>query len=175
MLIGCQSLSGIAVQSVVGNWVDESHRKRLLTAVAGVVVALGAVGIVILPNYYTQIVVQIVIGLAVTIFPAATAAFALGMTKEDGAIRGRVARNETFTHTGNVAFAIAAGAVGTLLALQGIFIAAAVFAAGMAPAVFFIEEEKVDYEAARGGSQEQSGDEKKERRGWRDWRVTSGS
>jgi hypothetical protein len=50
-----------------------------------------------------------------------------------------------------------------LLALQGIFIAAAVFAAGMTPSVFFIREEQVDYEAARGGDTQQ-----KQRSGWRD-------
>lgn len=162
VLIACQSLSGIALQSVAGNWVDESHHKRLLTALAGSIVALGTLGIVLLPNYTMQIVVQIVIGLAVTIFPAATAAFALGMVGKDDLSR-RVARNETFTHTGNVFFAIAAGAVGTLLALQGIFIAAAVFAAGMIPSVFFIREEHVDYEAARGADNQQ-----KQRSGWRD-------
>ena len=164
VLIACQSMSGIALQSVSGHWVDESHHKRLLTALAGFIVAMGAIGIVTLPNYAMQIGVQIVIGLAVTIFPAATAAFALGMAGEDQ-LSGRVARNETFTHTGNVFFAIAAGAVGTLLALQGIFIAAAVFAAGMIPSVFFIREEQVDYEAARGGNG--NGDQK-QRSGWRD-------
>jgi MFS family permease len=168
VLIACQSLSGIAVQSVAGNWVDESHQKKLLTAGAGLVVALGAIGIVALQSYVMQIVVQLVIGLAVTIFPAATAAFALGMTTEEQR-SARVARNETFTHTGNVVFAIAAGAVGTALAMQGIFIAAAVFAAGMIPSAFFIREEQVDYESARGGgaSASDQGD-KKERRGWRE-------
>lgn len=149
-LIACQSLAGISVQSFVGNWVDESHHKRLLTAAAGVTVALGALGIVLLPNYVLQIAVQIAIGLAVTIFPAATAAFALGMSGKDQ-LTARIARNETLTHTGNVAFAMAAGAIGTLLALQGIFVAAAVFAAGMAPAVLFINSKDVDYEAARAG------------------------
>lgn len=162
VLIACQSLSGIALQSVTGNWVDESHHKRLLTASAGLIVALGAIGIVTLPDYAMQIAVQVVIGLAVTIFPAATAAFALGMAGKDD-LSGRVARNETFTHTGNVFFAIAAGAVGTLLALQGIFIAAALFAAGMIPSVFFIREEHVDYEAARRGDNQQQ-----QRSGWRD-------
>ncbi len=164
VLIACQSMSGIALQSVSGHWVDESHHKRLLTALAGLIVASGAVGIVTLPNYAMQIAVQIVIGLAVTIFPAATAAFALGMAGEDQ-LSGRVARNETFTHTGNVFFAIAAGTVGTLLALQGIFIAAAVFAAGMIPSVFFIREDHVDYEAARGGD---GNGEQKQRSGWRE-------
>ena len=152
VLIACQSLSGIAVQSFVGHLVDESHHKRLLTASAGLTVALAAIGIVTLPAYAWQIAVQLLIGLAVTVFPAATAAFALGMVDRDR-LSNRIARNETFTHGGNVAFAIAAGTVGTLLALQGIFYAAAIFAAGMAPAVFFIRDEHVDYEAARAGDE----------------------
>jgi MFS family permease len=168
-LIACQSLAGIAVQSFSGNLIDESHHKRVLTAIAGLTVALGAVGIVVLPSYAMQIAVQILIGLAVTIFPAATAAFALGMAGKDQ-LAGRVARNETFTHTGNVLFAIGAAAVGTFLALQGIFIEAAIFAAGMIPSVLFIKEEHINYEAARGGdADKEKGDgEPKQRSGWRD-------
>jgi MFS family permease len=165
ILIACQSIAGIAVQSFAGNWVDESHHKRVLTAIAGLTVALGALGIVALPSFAIQILVQIVIGLAITVFPAATAAFALGMAGKDDVPR-RVARNETFTHTGNVFFAIGAGAVGTFLALQGIFIEAAMFAAGMIPSVFFIKEGHVDYEAARGG--DAGGEEQKQRTGWRE-------
>ena len=162
-LIACQSLTGILVQSWVGNWVDESHHKRMLTGGAALTVALGAIGIVTLPSFWLQVLVQIVIGLAVTVFPAATAAFALGLVEKDQ-LSLRIARNETLTHTGNVAFAIAAGAVGTLLALQGIFFAAAAFAAGMAPSVYFINEKSISYEAARGGSE----GEEKQRSSWRD-------
>ncbi|HSU54865.1 MAG TPA: MFS transporter [Candidatus Dormibacteraeota bacterium] len=150
-LIACQALAGIGVQSFVGHWVDESHHKRLITAAAGLTVAAGAVGIVTLPTFGLQILMQIVIGLAVTVFPAVTAAFALGMV-EEGQLSGRIARNETFTHSGNVMFAIAAGAIGTLLALQGIFYAAAIFATGMAISVYFIEQSHVNYEAARAGA-----------------------
>ena len=166
ILIACQSLSGIAVQSLSGQIVDESHHKKLLTAAAGFVVALGALGIVLLPSYSMQIAVQLVIGLAVTIFPATTSAFALGMAGKDNLAK-RVARNETLTHSGNVAFAIAAGAVGTFVALQGIFFEAAAFAAGMLPSVFFIKSSAVDYEAARAGDPN-DGDSTPKRRGWRD-------
>jgi MFS family permease len=153
VLIACQSLAGIAVQSFVGHCVDESHHKRLLTASAGLVVAGGAVGIVSLPSYGLQIATQIVIGLAVTVFPAVTAAFALGMVEQND-LSSRIARNETFTHGGNVVFAIAAGAVGTLMAVQGIFYTAALFAAGMAVSVSFIEQKHVNYETARAGAAE---------------------
>ncbi len=165
VLIACQSLSGIVVQSWVGNWVDESHHKRELTAAAAITVALGAVGIVTLPSFWLQVAVQILIGLAVTVFPAVTSAFALGLAEKDQ-LPVRIARNETLTHTGNVVFAIAAGALGALLALQGIFFAAAVFAFGMAPAVYFINKETISYEAARGGSDEEGGEKK--RSSWRD-------
>lgn len=166
ILIACQSLSGVAVQSLAGNLIDESHHKRLITGTAGLLVALGAVAIVALPSFLLQIVVQILIGLAVTIFPAATAAFALGMAGDDQ-LSTRIARNETMTHTGNVLFAIGAGVVGTFMALQGIFIEAAIFAAGMLPSVLFINEEHVDYEAARGGESE-GGEDAKKRSTWRD-------
>lgn len=165
VLIACQSLAGIVVQSWVGHWVDESHHKRSLTAAAAFMVTLGAIGIVTLPSFWLQVAVQIIIGLAVTVFPASTAAFALGMVEKDQLSR-RVARNETLTHTGNVVFAIAAGALGTLLALQGIFFAAAIFALGMAPSVFFISEKAVDYEAARAGGGSEG--EEKKRSSWRD-------
>jgi MFS family permease len=155
------------VQSVVGNWVDESHHKKLLTGAAGIVVGLGAVGIAVLPSFAMQIAVQLIIGAAVTILPAATAAFALGMVNKDQLSR-RVARNETFTHGGNVAFAIAAGAVGTILALQGIFYGAAIFAAGMAPSAFFIDEKHVSYEAAREGDENGGEHDENQRPSWRD-------
>jgi MFS family permease len=167
VLIACQSLTGILFQSAVGKLVDESRHKQLWTAAAAVVVASGAVGIVLVPRYSLQIAIQLLIGLGVTVFPAATAAFALGLS-ERSELSNRVARNEVFTHTGNVIFAVTAGAVGTLLALQGIFFAAAVFAAGMAPSALLIRKKEVNYEAARGGNAEGKGDAHKARATLRD-------
>ena len=150
ILIACQSVPGILVQSAVGHMVDQSQHKRTLTAAAAVVVACSAAAIALFPNYAVQIAVQLTIGLAVTVFPAATGAFALGMSGENE-LSGRVARNETFTHSGNVIFAITAGIAGTWAALSGIFYAAAAFASGMAGSVMFIQDRDVDFEAARAG------------------------
>jgi MFS family permease len=157
ILIACQSLAGVLTQGFVGNWIDESHHKRFITAAAGLMVAAAAVGLVTLPGYALQVLIQVVIGLAVTVFPAATSAFALGMIEEDQ-LSGRIARNEGFTHSGNVVFAVAAGALGTMLALQGIFYAAAVFAAGMAVSVYLIKAANINYEKARGGGGEEQTD-----------------
>ncbi|MBV8810357.1 MAG: MFS transporter [Acidobacteriaceae bacterium] len=168
VLIACQSVAGIVLQTWIGSVIDESHHKRLWTAVAGTIVALGAIGIVTLPSYGLQVAIQLIIGIAVTVFPATTSAFALGMVAKDQ-LSGRIARNESFTHGGNVVFAVTAGAVGTLLALQGIFYAAALFAAGMAPSVLFIRAEHVDYEAARGADKDDAKQgEQKKRTGWKE-------
>ena len=66
VLIACQSIAGIALQSVVGHWVDETHHKRLITAIAGAAIGLGAIGIAVIPSFAWQIAVQIAIGIAVT-------------------------------------------------------------------------------------------------------------
>ena len=165
LLLALQSFAGIGLQSVIGNVVDQSHRKRLLTATAAIVVACGAAGIAAFPNYGIQIAVQLVIGVAVTFSPAATAAFALGMSEENE-VTGRVARNETFTHSGNVVFAATAGVVGSLIALATIFYSAAAFAAGMAIAALFIKEQHVNFEAARAGNGD--GKEGEEPKGYRE-------
>jgi hypothetical protein len=52
ILIASQSISGIAVQGFVGNWIDESRHQRLVTAFSGIVVALGALGIALGPGYH---------------------------------------------------------------------------------------------------------------------------
>ena len=155
-LIACQSFAGIGLQSFVGNLVDESRRKRLLTAAAALAVTIGAAGIALFPNYGVQIGMQFLIGVSVTFFPAATAAFALGLAGEKE-VTQRVARNESFTHSGNVVFAVAAGIAGTLASLGAIFYSAAAFASGMAGSAWFIKEQHVNYEAARGGQNKESG------------------
>jgi predicted MFS family arabinose efflux permease len=148
VLVACQQLAGIAIQPAVGHWVDESRHKRLITAAAAVVIALGAAGIALLPQFGLQIVVELTIGVAVTVIPPAIAAFALGLVEEN-AISQRVARNESFTHTGNVVFASVAGLAGSFIALASIFYSAAAFALGMAGSVWFIGG--ISDEAARRG------------------------
>lgn len=151
ILIACQSLAGILVQPAAGHLVDESHHKRLITATAAIVVAFCAAGIALLPQFAVQVAVQLTIGLAITVFPAATSAFALGMSEENE-VPARIARNESFTHFGNASYAVVAGLTGTLISLMSLFFAAAVFASGMALAVAFLRNEHVNYEAAREGS-----------------------
>jgi MFS family permease len=164
VLIACQALSGALLQSAVGNLIDRIHHKRLLTAAAALTVSACAVAIARAPGFGAQIAVQLIIGIAVTVFPAATSAFALGMSGE-GEISPRVARNETFTHAGNTAFALVAGIAG-MIALGSIFYGAAVFAAGMAVSAALIRKGDVSFEGARRG--EEGDGEKQGPKGVRD-------
>jgi predicted MFS family arabinose efflux permease len=108
-LLAIQSLSGAALRSLLGDRIANIPNKRTISAAAAFVVTLGCLGIVLAPNFFWECVDQFLIGVSVTVFPAATASFALGLVEKDK-LPERVGRNETFTHSGNVLYAaIAAG------------------------------------------------------------------
>src|SRR5947209_1535850 len=99
-LLGVQSLAGVLSQAAVGSAVDNTPHKRPVTAAAALVVVWGCVGIALAKGVALQALVQAVIGVAVTVFPATTSAFALGMVDPKD-VSGRIARNESYTHAGN--------------------------------------------------------------------------
>jgi predicted MFS family arabinose efflux permease len=164
-LLSIQSLSGVVLQSLVGDRVDNSPNKRIISAAAAFVVTLGCLGIVLAPNFFWECVDQFIIGVSVTVFPAATASFALGLVEKDK-LSERVSRNETFTHSGNVLYAAIAAVVGQFMAIGGLFYAAAVFAAGMVGSSLTIRGGDIDNEAARAGDKDKQGGS--DRKGWRE-------
>jgi MFS family permease len=165
MLLSIQSLSGIVLQSLVGDFIDNSTHKRYISAAAALVVTLGCLGIVLAPNFFWQCVVQFIIGVSVTVFPAATSGFTLGLVAKDQ-LSERVSRNETVTHSGNVLYAAIAAVVGQVLAIGTLFYAAALFAAGMVGSSLTIRKGDLDHEAARAGEEGKEGGQ--EHAGWRD-------
>jgi MFS family permease len=74
ILLSIQMLAGVLLNSYMGHQVDRSKHKRRLTMVAAVAVACGCMGILI-PSFWVQCIVQAIIGVAITAFPAATSAF----------------------------------------------------------------------------------------------------
>ena len=52
-LLAVQSLAGILVQAYIGDRVDQSKHKRMIAAVAAMVVTLGCLGIALLPSFYS--------------------------------------------------------------------------------------------------------------------------
>lgn len=163
LLIASQSVAGILTQPLVGSFVDETKHKRVVKAAAAAIITACAASNAVFQSYVSQLAIQLLLGLALTVMPAATSAFAVGLAGDGGATTVRVARNETLMHTGNMAFAVLAGVAGTLGKLQWVFYAAALFSAGMIASVLFIRDNDVDYEQSRAGGND--GDSK-QRTGW---------
>lgn len=153
VVISAQSIASVAAQGPAGWLVDRSQHKKQLIIYGAAAVALGCMGIVYSPDEPAEILTQILIGIAAAIFPPAIAAISLGIVGKSR-LSGRVGRNESFNHAGNVVFALLAGAVGTWLGQQWIFYMSATVAAGTITAAAGIRSEDINNEAARAATQE---------------------
>jgi MFS family permease len=162
VVISAQSIASVVAQGPAGWLVDWSQHKKWLIIYGAAAVALGCVGIVLSPSEPAEILIQILIGIAAAIFPPAIAAISLGIVGKSKLSR-RVGRNETFNHTGNVVFALLAGAIGTWLGQKWIFYASAMVAAGTVMAAASIRSEDVNNEVARAATQEEETEERGEK------------
>jgi hypothetical protein len=83
------------------------------------------------------------------VFGPAVASLTLGLYTRRQLAR-RMGRNSAFDHAGNVAIAVAAGAVGYLFSQRAVFLLVPVFALLCTLAVLSIPHDAVDYNRARG-------------------------
>jgi hypothetical protein len=82
------------------------------------------------------------------VFGPAVAALTLGLYARRQLAR-RMGRNSAFDHTGNVAIALLAGAVGYAFSQRAVFLLVPLFAALSAVAVLSIPAKAIDYDQAR--------------------------
>ncbi|HEX4810250.1 MAG TPA: MFS transporter [Bryobacteraceae bacterium] len=150
VVVAAQGIASVLAQGPAGWLVDWSQHKKWLIIGGAAAVALGCVGIVLSPNMPAEISTQILIGVAAAIFPPAIAAISLGIVGKSR-LPTRVGRNESFNHTGNVVFALFAGAIGTWMNQEWIFYASAIATVGTIAAAASIPSSDIDNEAARGG------------------------
>ena len=90
------------------------------------------------------------------VFGPAVAALTLGLYPR-AALARRMGRNSAFDHAGNVAIAMAAGAVGWALSQRAVFLLVPFFAVLAAFAVLSIPGGAIDHIQARGGESERNG------------------
>src|SRR6202158_3209474 len=83
------------------------------------------------------------------VFGPAVAALTLGLYTRKQLAR-RMGRNSAFDHAGNVAIAVAAGAVGYAFSQRAVFLLVPVFAVFAGIAVLSIPAEAIDFDRARG-------------------------
>lgn len=150
LAMAASSLSAVVCQVPAGMLVDGTRAKRLLVAVAGVLVALGCVSIIAWPGLGVVVASQVVLGAASAVIPPALAALSLGLVGRR-LLPARISRNEAFNHGGNLLAALLAGTLGQMLGYRWIFYLVCGFAAVSALAVLLIDPRKIDHEAARGG------------------------
>jgi MFS family permease len=155
VIVGSQNLAEVVAQTPAGFLIDRVRRKRWLVAAAALVISVGALFIVARQRAAGQIANQIAIGMAAAFVSPTIAAISLGMVGRQAFAR-RVGRNAAFSHAGNVVTALLAGLLGYAAGQQWIFYVSAMLGVMVLGALFFLREQDIDYEAARGRENEGS-------------------
>ena len=148
--MAASSIAAAVFQVPAGLLVDGTRWKRLLIAASGMMIGLGCLLIVFFPKFLAVIAAQAMLGAASAIIPPAIAAVSLGLVGRR-LLDGRVSRNESFNHAGNLIAASLAGLLGTYLGYHWIFYLVCAFAVSSALVVTLINPAEIDHERARGG------------------------
>jgi len=142
-------LLGLAAQTPIGAAIDATRAKRGAVVLALAVLALGAAVIFAAPVFWPVLAAHTLMAVVGDVFGPAVAALTLGLYARAELAR-RLGRNSAFDHAGNVAIAVAAGAVGYFLSQRAVFLMVPVFAALAAAAVLSIPAGAIDQDRARG-------------------------
>jgi MFS family permease len=141
-------LLGLAVQTPIGAAIDETHAKRGAIVLALALLALGAAVIFAMPNFWPVAIANSLMAVVGDVFGPAIAALTLGLYARKQLAR-RMGRNSAFDHAGNVAIAVAAGAVGYVFSQRAVFLLVPVFAVLAGLAVLSIPAAAINYDRAR--------------------------
>ena len=142
-------LIGIVVQTPIGGAIDATRARRAAVVLALAVLAAGSATLYAWPDFWPVTLAQAAMAVAGDVFGPAVAALTLGLTTR-AALARRLGRNSAFDHAGNVAIALAVGAVGYLASQRAVFLLVPVFAALSMAAVLSIPQAAIDQDRARG-------------------------
>ena len=112
-------------------------------------VSAAAVTIYVLPFFWPVLIANSLMAVAGDVFGPAVASITLGVVGW-AALAPRMGRNAAFDHAGNVAIAVAAGAVGYLFSQRAVFLMVPTFSVLAAAAVLSIPYGAIDLDRARG-------------------------
>ena len=141
-------LLGLSVQTPIGAAIDATRAKREVIVLALAVLAIGATVIFAVPSFWPVAIANSLMAIAGDVFGPAIAALTLGLYARNQLAR-RMGRNSAFDHAGNVAIAVAAGAVGYAFSQRAVFLLVPVFAVLAAAAVLSIPAAAIDNDRAR--------------------------
>jgi len=141
-------LLGLAVQTPIGAAIDETRAKRGAIVLALAVLAVGAIVIFALPTFWPVAIANTLMAVVGDVFGPAVAALTLGLYARKQLAR-RMGRNSAYDHAGNVAIAVAAGAVGYAFSQRAVFLLVPVFTVLAGLAVLSIPSAAIDDDRAR--------------------------
>jgi MFS family permease len=139
---------GLALQTPIGAFIDETRAKRGAIVAALALLGLGAVVLFAWPRFWPVLVANSLMAVVGDVFGPAIAALTLGLVVRQELAR-RMGRNSAWDHAGNIAIAIVAGGVGYLFSQRAVFLLVPVCAVLGAMAVLSIPAEAIDYDRAR--------------------------
>jgi len=143
------TFAGVVVQTPAGAFIDRFKNKKILVAMASLLVGAGTLLILIEPSHQVVIASQIIVGISATFIAPSIAAMTLGLVGY-GKLEQRTGRNEMFNHGGNVTSALVSGILGYYFGLKAIFIFT--FLLSFASVLFlrFIDSGQIDHQLSRG-------------------------
>jgi len=142
-------IAAIVAQTPMGALVDRTTAKRALVITGAVLVTASALAMPLFPDFSSISLLQVLTGIASSVFAPALAAITLGIVGPQLFAR-RIGRNESFNHAGNAA---AAGVTGGLAFFFGpvvVFWVLAGMAAMSVLATLRIPHNAIDHDVARG-------------------------
>jgi len=148
-VMGIGGIAAIAAQTPVGALVDRTSAKRALIVVAALAVTVGTLAMPLIPHFGAISLLQVVTGIAESVFAPALAAITLGVV---GARRfsRRIGRNESFNHAGNAAAGAITGGLAFGFGPTVVFWVLAAMSALSVAATLWIPGAAIDHDRARG-------------------------
>lgn len=143
------TFAGVLIQTPAGAFVDRFKNKKIIIAIASLLIGVGTLLILIKPGFPVVVASQIVVGVAATFIAPSIAAMTLGLVGYKK-LEARTGRNEMFNHSGNVTSALISGLIGYYLGLKGIFIFTLLLSFASVFFLRFIDNEEIDYQLSRG-------------------------
>lgn len=142
-------IGAIVAQGPAGALVDRSTAKRALIVGGALTITAASLAIPLFPGFYSISVLQVLTGVAGSVFAPALAAITLGLVGSRRFPR-RIGRNESFNHAGNACAAALTGGLAYVCGPVVMFWVLAAMAAASVVAALWIPGDAIDHDVARG-------------------------
>lgn len=149
LVMSIATVAGIVAQTPAGALVDATRAKRLVMALAAILVTIASLSLPLFPGFLPVALSQGAAHAAGVVIPPAIAAVSLGIFGHSAFTR-RIGRNETFNHAGNAVAAALAGIAAYCFGPTVVFYLLALMAAASLISILAIPEVAIDHALARG-------------------------